>query len=376
MYASILILYVIPLHYTQNSYHYNFNRADFSGMRDWLSSFDWAADFDSTDVTSMWNCFANRFTEALHKFVPISKPRKYKSIFMTRDAYNLQKKKNRLWKRYCSSRSLADHISYIQARNTLRGLTRRLRCNYEKHLVDNMSCNPKGFWKYVNSQLKTRPAINEIQLPDGTIAQDDVQKAEAFNQFFTSIFTKEAPTHLPSLHIDHVVDPVGLPDISTELVCSMLHKLDSYKSPGPDGWPLWALKETAESICIPLSILYSRSLDTGILPDGWKRGHLTPVYKKGSRSSPNNYRPITLTSVIGKILESIIRDHILDHLIRYNLLSAQQHGFVPGKSCVSQLITAMDHWTQAYNSGYNTDCNILGSLITLRLTRHVFITSN
>ena len=82
---------------------------------------------------------------------------------------------------------------------------------------------------------------------------------------------------------------------------------------------------------------------------------MTPVYKKGGRSSLNNYRPITLTSVVGKILESIIRDHILDHLIRYNLLSAQQHGFVPGKSRVSLLITAMDHWTQAYNSGYNTD---------------------
>ena len=169
-----------------------------------------------------------------------------------------------------------------------------------------MSCNPKDFWKYVNSQLKTRPAINEIQLPDGTVTQDDLQKAEAFNRFFTSIFTKEAPAHLPSLHIDHFVDPVGLPIISTELICSKLRKLDSYKSPGPDGWPLWALKETADSICIPLSILYSRSLDTGVLLDGWKRGHVTPVYKRGGHSCPNNYRPITLTSVVGNILESII----------------------------------------------------------------------
>ena len=153
-------------------------------MRDWLSSFDWAADFDSTDVPSMWNCFADRFTEALNKFVPISKPCKYKNIFMTREAFNLRKKKNSLWKKYCSSRSPADHISYIQARNALRSLTRRQRYNHEKHLAANMSCNPKGFWKYVNSQLKTRPAINEIQLPDGTVTQDDLQKAEAFNQFF------------------------------------------------------------------------------------------------------------------------------------------------------------------------------------------------
>ena len=68
-----------------------------------------------------------------------------------------------------------------------------------------MSCNPKGFWKYVNSQLKTRPAINEIQLPDGTIAQDDVQKAEAFNQFFTSIFTKEAPIVHQGMYFDKMI---------------------------------------------------------------------------------------------------------------------------------------------------------------------------
>ena len=93
---------------------------------------------------------------------------------MTHDA--ICTKKNSWWKRYCSSRPSADHISYIKARNALRSPTRRLRCNYEKYLAVNMSCNPKGFWKYVNSQLKTCPAINEIQLPDGTVTQDDLQK--------------------------------------------------------------------------------------------------------------------------------------------------------------------------------------------------------
>ena len=68
----------------------------------------------------------------------------------------------------------------------------------------------------MNSQLKTCPAINEIQLPDGTVTQDDLQKAEAFNQFLiVYIFTKEASAHLPSLHIDHLGDPVGLPVVST-----------------------------------------------------------------------------------------------------------------------------------------------------------------
>ena len=86
---------------------------------------------------------------------------------------------------------------------------------------------------------------------------------------------------LPSLHIDHFVDPVGLPVISTELICSKLRKLDSYKSPGPDGWPLWALKETADSICIPLSILYSRSLDTGVLARWLEKGSCDTCLQEG-----------------------------------------------------------------------------------------------
>ena len=98
----------------------------------------------------------------------------------------------------------------------------------------------------------THPAINEIQLPDGTVTQHDLQKAEAFNQFFTSIFTKEAPVHLPSLHIDHLVDLklVGLCTCylySVVATVSCINLTPTYKSPGPDGWPLWALEETADS---------------------------------------------------------------------------------------------------------------------------------
>ena len=90
--------------------------------------------------------------------------------------------------------------------------------------------------------------------------------------------------------------------------------------------------------------LFSKLLDTGVLPSIWNRGHGTPIHKKGSRSSPNNYQPITLTSVIGKILESIVRDHILNHLTRHNLLSHEQHGFVPGK-CIYFLNNLQSSWS-------------------------------
>ena len=80
-----------------------------------------------------------------------------------------------------------------------------------------------------------------------------------------------------------------------------------------------------------------------------------PIYKSGSRHLANNYPPISLTSVVGKILESIIRDHILHHLTVNGLISQQQHGFLPHHSCTSQLLTALNDWTFSIDQGFPTD---------------------
>ena len=92
------------------------------------------------------------------------------------------------------------------------------------------------------------------------------------------------------------------------------------KSPGPEGWPVLALKETAQELHVPLTILFNKSLKSSSIPDVWKQAFVTPIHKKGDRSKAENYRPISLTSTIGKILESIIRDQIYQYLTTNNLL--------------------------------------------------------
>ena len=91
---------------------------------------------------------------------------------------------------------------------------------------------------------------------------------------------------MPSYHIDALINPMESLNISPDAVCS---KLDTCKSPGPEVWPPCALKETASVICKPLSIIFSASLDSGTLPVSWTIGHVTPIHKKGNRSSPSNY---------------------------------------------------------------------------------------
>ena len=122
----------------------------------------------------------------------------------------------------------------------------------------------------------------------------------------------------------------------------LLTALQSSKSPGPDGWPITIIKSVSEFISVPLCILFNKSLNSGILPTDWKCANVTPIHKKGARNLASNYRPVSLTSIFGKLLESIIKGHILNHLSANNLLSPDQFGFIPGRSCSTQLLLMLN----------------------------------
>ena len=102
-------------------------------------------------------------------------------------------------------------------------------------------------------------------------------------------------------------------------------------------------------------MLFTKSLDSGFLPNDWKIGRITPIFKKGSKVKVNNYRPVCLTSVIIKLLESIVKDTLLSHRFDHNLLSDKQHGFIPHRSCCTQLLCALNDWTSALDQGLPTD---------------------
>ena len=114
---------------------------------------------------------------------------------------------------------------------------------------------------------------------------------------------------------------------------------------GPDGISPWVLKECAEELCEPIFMIFTNSLRQGKLPKIWKKANITPLYKKGNKSSPLNYRPVSLTSVICKILEKLIREEWVEMLEKQNILTRNQFGFRQGRSCVSNLLCFYDRVT-------------------------------
>jgi hypothetical protein len=131
--------------------------------------------------------------------------------------------------------------------------------------------------------------------------------------------------------------------------------LNTNKSTGVDKVHPKVLKECSNSIAKPLSILFNRSYSGGIVPKLWLHANVTPLFKKGDKLNPSNYRPISLTSIVCKIMESLIRDSMMKHLIDNNLIIKEQHGFVPKKSCCTNLLETMDLLTQAIEEGYPID---------------------
>ena len=202
-----------------------------------------------------YDMFFEKLHTAMEMITPIKENSKSKkNIYMTNRATRLKNKKRRLWIRYLASKSRYD---YIKCKNDLRELTKILRRDYEQELARIAKSKPKAFWKYAKSRLKTKPQIPSLSKPDGSKASTSKDKAETLNAYFCSVFTVENIQNIPEITSCAVLQTIKITPV---VVRNKLHDLNPNKSPGPDQWHPYFLKELADCIYIPLSILFNMSL--------------------------------------------------------------------------------------------------------------------
>ena len=185
---------------------------------------------------------------------------------------------------------------------------------------------------------------------------DSREKANILGDFFSSVFVKEPEGDVPQIKECHVETAMNNMDIKTSDVFKLLTQLKVDKSPGIDKMHPMFLREVAESISYPLTLLFNLSVKQEKLPDEWKQAKISALYKKGDKSVAGNYRPVSLTSIVCKVMEKLIRNHIILHMKENHLFTSKQYGFISGRSTSLQLLEVLDKWTEALDRGESIDC--------------------
>ena len=200
--------------------------------------------------------------------------------------------------------------------------------------------NSKPFWKYIKSRKQDNIGVAPLK-KNGSLVCDSKEKAEILLDQFQSVFTRDGGSAPP--HLDPPQHPIISDiNINTARVWTLLKAINTHKACRPDQIPNVILKNCADTLA----------------PD-WHTANVSAVFKKGDKHLPENYRPISLTSVPCKILEHIIYRHLMTYLEEHNILTDLNHGFRAGFSCETKLLTTMHDLFSSFDTGTQTDMAVL-----------------
>ena len=333
------------------------SKANYDEMKNNLTEKNWSNVLSSDNIESNWQSFKSVINDVIKRHVPISNKsdNNSKPIWMNSHITRLKRRKTVLYKRMKLTNSENDIKNYKTAEKELRKATRRAKRKIEVKISKKSGNDGKNcFNRYIKSKLSNHTGIGPLIDENGQVTGDSKKMADILNNQFSSVFTPDTDIHqdIPNMNVEEELNRIVITD---EEIRNKIDSLKFGKAPGPDGISSSILKNLKEQLVEPLRILFQQSIDQECVPEDWKQAKVVPLFKKGAKGVAANYRPVSLTSTVCKLLESIIRDAITDHLIRYNLLRDSQHGFTANRSCQTNLIEFMDLITSIIDDGDPVD---------------------
>ena len=294
----------------------------------------------------------------MQSFIPVKQRSETNHLpWMTYKLKRQIRKKQRTYNRAKKYNRPSDWKAYKIIQKQVQNALRQQQLKYLTDSLKKDDSSKKSFWRFIKCQKQDSTGISMLQTSTNNVSTAP-EIAETLNNQFKSVFTTEDIYSIPDMP-ESPYPPITDINITTPGVYKLLSEIDPHKAPGPDTLPGYFLKCTATEIAPILTHMFQQSLSTGDIPSQWKMAYVTPIHKSGRKSDPQNYRPVSLTSIICKILEHILTSHIMKHLEINDILLPSQFGFRAGHSCEAQLLIATDDFAKALNNRQQVDIGIL-----------------
>ena len=281
----------------------DWSKADWPAMREELSSVDWRKEMDGKPPCETWDILRDRVQAAVNKYVPARRKRNHnRPAWLSNEIPREIRRKKRLWTKAKSGEGLEE---YKRVEKDVRNRIRKAKRKFEKKLAsggEKDGVKKRQFYAYVKQRTKCRPSIGLLKDRAGRMVQDEKEMAEMFNKFFNSMFTKENTDNVPDPQQQHGGEMLADVKITTKKVEEKVRKLRKGAAAGPDKIGPQLLQELVKEISSPLATVMRKTLEEGSVPDDWRTANVSPIYKKGPKHSPGNYRPVSLTSVCCKMM--------------------------------------------------------------------------
>ena len=344
-----------------------------------LSQVDWEFELAYLNSCQSFKRFMSIVTDLVKEYVPCKPPapERISPPWRVRPPGELIRRRQEAWNDYKAARrhfgrrspdASAAFAAFSNANRRCLLFSAHSQSNYEDNLVEDWKEAPKLLHSYVRSKKSSPVTVGPLRLPDGSMCTDPQEMSEFLAGAFGSVYRAD----IPQVQEEHQTSDDLIPPLtfSQEEVKALLVNIDGSSAMGPDELHPLVLKHCADAIAYPLYVIFSRSLSKGIVPEAWKISTVIPIFKKGNRYDPLNYRPISLTSVCCKTMERLICRHITGFLEEHNILSDHQFGFRAGRSTVDQLLLVYEEVSRDVDSGRLVDVILFDYSKAFDVVRH------
>ena len=341
---------------------WDYIKANVENIKNTVANFNWKKAFENLSVDEKVELLNETLLNIFRNYIPNKKIKcDYRQpSWITDDIKKSLKQRSKLTKHfYKNGQRNSDHIKVLQKSEECTNLISEAKKNYILKMTSKFGDSntaPKTYWSILNRFLynKKIPAIPPL-LVDGTFISDFCEKANLFNNFFASICTpiKNNSTLPPFTYKTNT--RINCFHVANKDVLLIINSLDSSKAHRYDNISIKMIKLCNDSITIPLIIIFEESLKKGIFPVMCKKGNIIPAHKKDDKTLIYNYRPISLYLIFGKIFERVIYNSLFNYFLSNKLFTPSQSGFLPGDSCIAQLLSIIHEIQTAFDENPTVD---------------------